>query len=221
MDDEALAAPLHDDALRGLRRINALSFTARAFWIPILDFARDAGRPIRVLDIATGGGDAPIAMSRFARKAGVAVSISGCDKSPTALEFAARRAKELGADVSFFRLDILAESIPDPYDVIVNSLFLHHLDPDDVVRVLIKMQTARMALVSDLRRSGGGLILAYLATRVLSRSPVVHTDGPRSVRAAYTLPEMRQLAQQSGMAEFSLEGQWPCRQLLKWIRPPR
>ena len=36
--------------------------------------------------------------------------------------------------------------------------------------------------------------------KVLTRSPIVHVDGPRSVAAAFTVEEVRRLAGQAGLA---------------------
>ena len=58
-----------------------------------------------------------------------------------------------------------------------------------------------------------------LGCRVLSRSPVVHVDGPRSARAAWTVTELRGLAERAGLAGASVERRLPCRMLLDWSRP--
>lgn len=49
---------------------------------------------------------------------------------------------------------------------------------------------------------------------VLSRSKVVHFDGPQSVRAAFTLPEIRSLATRAGLQDIELRTSWPCRFVL-------
>ena len=219
MDDDALPLALHEEALRGLRRINALSFAASAFWKPLAMCARKSGRPLRVLDLATGGADVLLALAERARRERVPMEFSGCDKSQDALSFAARFAAERNLNVAFFRLDILADPIPAGFDVVINSLFLHHFDPPQVVEILTKLRACEWVFVSDLRRSRAGLWLAHFATRVLSRSPVVHVDGPRSVHAAYTLPEMLQMAETAGLIGVRLETRWPCRMMLKWSRP--
>ena len=72
---------------------------------------------------------------------------------------------------------------------------------------------------SDLDRSVSGLLLAHLACRLLTTSGVVHTDGPRSVRAAFTLPEARELARRAGLEGAEFRRNWPCRWLLSWSRP--
>ncbi len=61
MDEPGLDPERHRQALQGLARINWLSASDRILWHPIRALARElAGKPLRVLDIATGGGDVPI-----------------------------------------------------------------------------------------------------------------------------------------------------------------
>ena len=57
----------------------------------------------------------------------------------------------------------------------------------------------------------GGLLLAWLGTRLLTRSPVVHVDSLRSVRAAFTRDEAAALATRAGLTSWRLTMHWPCR----------
>jgi hypothetical protein len=68
-----------------------------------------------------------------------------------------------------------------------------------------------MVIVSDLDRSRLGLLLAWLGTRLLTRSPVVHVDSLRSVRAAFTRDEAAALATRAGLTSWRLTMHWPCR----------
>ena len=72
--------------------------------------------------------------------------------------------------------------------------------------------------VTDLDRSRTGLALAWLGSRVLSRSRVVHYDALVSVRAAFTIEEARALAQSAGLAGAQFERAWPARWRLWWSR---
>lgn len=221
MDQPGLDSRRHVQALRGLARLNTWSRSASIVWSAI----RPSGaglraRPLRVLDVASGAGDVPIAIARLARREGVEVEISGCDVSETAVEYAKRRAAARGVDVKFFRCDLFRDPLPDNCDCVVSSLFLHHLEQEQAVELLEKMAAAarRMVVVNDLARSAAGLMLARVATRLLSRSDVVHTDGPLSVRAAFTAAEAVELARRAGLHGAIVAKRWPFRFLMKWTR---
>ena len=53
--------------------------------------------------------------------------------------------------------------------------------------------------IADLDRSNAGLALAWIGSRVLTRSRVVHFDALASVRAAFTLDEARAMAHEAGL----------------------
>ncbi len=220
MDQPGLDRERHVRALRGLERINFWSRSAGILWRPLAALAREAG-PLRVLDLATGAGDVPIRLWRTARRAGLPVSLDGCDVSADAVAYAGRRAAEAGAGLRFFTLDALAGPLPGGYDVLACSLFLHHLGEEQAVDLLRRMAEAagRMVLINDLVRSRGGWLLACAGTHLLSRCDVVHSDGLRSVEGAFTVGEARGLAARAGLTGARVERRWPFRFLLTWRRP--
>ena len=75
-----------------------------------------------------------------------------------------------------------------------------------------------MMVVQDLARSRAGVVLAYLAVYVLTRSDVARVDGPISARAAFTPQEALQLAHRAGL-EVSVRRCWPRRYNLVWEKP--
>ncbi|HEY1860750.1 MAG TPA: methyltransferase domain-containing protein [Gemmataceae bacterium] len=219
MDQPDLDAQRHEQALQGLARINSWSGGGRVFWPKLRALAHVvADRPLRVLDLACGGGDGVIRLWRHAMQAGISLHIEGCDRSSTAIDHARRAAQSCDADVSFFSCDVLHDSLPEDYDVVLNSLFLHHLDEAEAVTFLRRAASVarRAFLISDLLRSPVGLVLAYAATRILTRSPVVHFDGPASVRGAFTLVELRSLARRAGLANATVTRHLPCHMFLSW-----
>ena len=87
MDDPGLDVRQHDEALAGLARINQVSGTVRALWKPLRALARRHG-PLRVMDLACGGGDLAVALAALARHAQVPIEMYGCDRSARALRSA-------------------------------------------------------------------------------------------------------------------------------------
>jgi 2-polyprenyl-3-methyl-5-hydroxy-6-metoxy-1,4-benzoquinol methylase len=223
MDQPGLDPALHRQALAGLERVNWLSRSAEILWPEVRRLASVAPeRKLRVLDIACGGGDVTIAIAARAAKAGLSITIEGCDNSPTAIDFASQNAarSRLG-NVSFFPLDAIHDRWPDEYDVVMCSLFLHHLSDHNALALLSKMSShaRRLVLVNDLRRSRIGYVMAWVGCRLLSRSAIVHSDGPISVAAAFTCREARQLADKAGLKGATVTPRWPQRLLLRWSRP--
>jgi predicted nicotinamide N-methyase len=222
MDQPDISPKLHGEAMRGLERINLFSGSSSIVWRPIRELARQCpGRPLRVLDLATGAGDIPISLWHRARRAGLSVEIHACDRSEHALAHARARAHRQGAEIHFFSWDALRGPLPEEYDVVASSLFLHHLEAGDAINVLrhLAASARRLILVNDLRRSSVGWWLAWAGTRLLSLSHVVHSDGPASVAGAFTCPEALELARHAGLAGATVRRRWPCRWLLTWHNP--
>jgi 2-polyprenyl-3-methyl-5-hydroxy-6-metoxy-1,4-benzoquinol methylase len=222
MDDPAIDEASHRKALRGLARLNRVSGSVARIWKPIYRLAKTQGlKRITLLDIATGGGDVPIALARLARRAGIELEATGIDVSQQALDFAATQARAKGEAVEFRRVDILNDELPGRYDVAICSLFLHHLREPHAVRVLRAMNDSatRLGLVNDLVRSRLTYAQVWLASRIVSRSPIVHFDGPASVRAAFTIDEAMELARRAGLREAEAVPTFPCRFLMTWSPP--
>ncbi len=223
MDDPALPVAEHRRALAGLARINLLSAAAASFRAPLAHLCATlpAGQSVRVLDVATGGGDVPVRLARWARRRRLPLLFDGCDVHPGAVAIAQVRAERFAVPVHFFLHDAVRDGIPAGYHAIICSLFLHHLSDAQALALLTAMgQTAaHLVVVNDLLRSPLAYAVAWAGTRLLSASPVVHHDGPSSVRAAFTLEEARALAAAAGLHGARVRWQWPFRFLLAWRRP--
>lgn len=221
MDQPQLDPLEHALALLGLARVNWFSRSDAILWPTLRSFALEQkGDPLRVLDVACGGGDVTCALAKRARRAGLNVMLAGCDLSDTALSVARKQADSSGETIEFFQHDVLSEPLPARFDVVICSLFLHHLDAAEAVAILRSMSQAarRAVLVNDLVRSRSGYLLAVLGTRLLSRSRIVHIDGPLSVAGAFTPQEALQLSEQAGLNGATVSRHWPQRFLLTWSR---
>jgi 2-polyprenyl-3-methyl-5-hydroxy-6-metoxy-1,4-benzoquinol methylase len=217
MDALDLEPGAHRRALDGLARLNRWSFAARLLSKPVLSMEGNC-HPLRVLDVACGGGDVTVGLARLADERAF---VDGCDLSPRAVEIATARARRANVPSTFFASDVIRDPLPESYDVLVCSLFLHHLEAAEVTDLLRRMaHAARVGIVvGDLERGWPGFLLAAIATRVLTRCPVVRTDALLSVRAAFSREELRKLADDADLEAASLEPCWPWRQRLVWRRP--
>lgn len=215
MDDPELDPDRHRAALRGLARINCLSGAHRPLLAALTDLLSDR-ESLRLLDIATGGGDVVVALARAARRGGCVIRVTGVDQSEVALQIAVDRAAAEGVPFDPVRADVLADELPGGHDVVMSSLFLHHLSGRDATRLLRRMAalSGRRLLVDDLRRGRFGTTLAAVVPRLLTRSRVVHVDALRSARAAFRPSELSEIARRAGLESPRIRPHWPARMLL-------
>ncbi len=217
MDRPGLDKIKHRYALVGLRRLNLASGVCRQLCNELIHYSRFRRvTKLKVLDIASGGGDVALGLWRRARKRGLDLQILGLDVSAAACEFANEQCREANDSIIFDQLDVITNPLPTGFDVVTCSLFLHHLTYDQALNLLSKMAAAgRLLLASDLRRCASGYFMAQLACHCLTTSPIVRYDGPQSVANAFTVSEILELCGNAGLVDATVHNVWPSRFLIK------
>ena len=87
------------------------------------------------------------------------------------------------------------------FDVVMASLFFHHLSDENCVRTLTAMwKIARQrVVVNDLHRHAVAYFSIRALTAVFSKSTMVRHDGPVSVRRAFRPRELLDIAERAGV----------------------
>lgn len=203
-DPDELAGCL-DDLARANRLTGGVLLTTWA--LGRLTSGLPAGSELSILDLATGGADFPRAMAAWARRRGLKPHVLATDASSEILDFASSRGD--GTGVEYAVADARALPHEDgSFDVATCSLFLHHLEPDEAVRVLTEMRrvSRQGVIVNDLVRSWVGYWGTHVFTRASSKNRLFRHDGPLSVRRAYTRDEMAILAARAGLGPVRFHG---------------
>jgi len=165
---------------------------------PLLE-TRPSMEPLAVLDIGSGAGDLCRVLVEACRRRSRPVRLWSLDVHPQVQEYA--RLQSAGyPEIRFLRAD--GTRVPlrdDSVDLALCTLALHHFAEEDAVAVLAEMArvTRRWAVVSDLCRSPHAYAGVWLATRFMP-NPMTRHDGPVSVRRAFTLAELAELARRAG-----------------------
>jgi 2-polyprenyl-3-methyl-5-hydroxy-6-metoxy-1,4-benzoquinol methylase len=202
MDRPQPVSPELERDLRNLRRLNRY-FGSYAV---VLQFVRRwirAGNEMRIVDLATGSGDIPRLIVDHAREIGAEIRIEALDQQSSTLEIA----RKLSADypeISFLQADILEWQPSERYDIVLNSLALHHFSEDDAIRLLDRCRelSRRFVLVSDLRRGWLATVGVSLLTTLIFREPMTRYDARLSAAGAFSFAELDDFARRAGWQNF-------------------
>jgi len=198
---QPLSAELERD-LERLRQLNRWFGSHRL----VLSFMQRWIKPrarLRIVDLATGSSDIPRLIVDYARSIDAAVKIDAVDRQPPTLEVA----RKLSADypeISFSEANILEWQSAESYDIVLNSLALHHFSEEDAVSVLrhCRELSRSFVLVSDLRRGFFLKAGVHLLTAVIFREPMTKFDARLSAARAFSFAEMHDVARRAGWTNF-------------------
>jgi ubiquinone/menaquinone biosynthesis C-methylase UbiE len=87
------------------------------------------------------------------------------------------------------------------FDVVMASLFFHHLSDDNCVQVLSQMWriAKQRILINDLHRHAVAYFSIRALTALFSKSRMVRHDGPVSVLRAFRSSELLEIARRAGV----------------------
>jgi len=186
-------------SLRDLRWFNrwfgGISTASRLFEIAARGMSK-----LSVLEVAAGDGFVPKALQ--GRLPQIDFYVTLLDRAPSHLP-RHNGMRSVGGDA-------LALPFQDSaFDIVSSSLFVHHLQPEQVV-VFVReaLRVCRVAvLINDLVRHPFHLAVAYLGVP-LYRSRLTRNDAPASVRQAYTVDEMRNFLHKAGAGRVEIHRQY-------------
>ena len=196
-------ACLHD-----LARVNVLTL-AYGPTLAFLDSLPPQDGPLRIVDVGSGYGDMLRRIGQWAAGKGIQVELTGIDLNP----YAAQAAGEMTAIER--RIDWVTANAFDyvpagAVDVVISSLFTHHLTDPDVVGFLQWMQaTARVGwFVNDLHRHRLPYEFFKLWSRIAGWHRFVQNDGPISITRAFTRGDWKRLIREAGLSPVDTAIHW-------------
>jgi len=206
MDTEVVSYEELRGVLQELTQANELSMAYRptlAFFKRLARQGRLAeDRPIVVIDAASGYGDMARKVDAWAAKNGINLEIIGVDMNPWAARSAAE-ATVPGRPLQWVTADLFDFRPEGGADIIMSSLFTHHLPDPMLVRFIRWMEeNARIGwFINDLERHPLPyyfLKFAFWATR---RHRFMRYDGPVSVASAFKKEDWVRLLKEAGVPE--------------------
>ncbi|AFL90460.1 methylase involved in ubiquinone/menaquinone biosynthesis [Terriglobus roseus DSM 18391] len=185
-----------------LEQVNRLTFAYR----PTLDWLQSLigqeKRAIHIVDVGCGGGDMLRMVERWAARRRIDVRLTGIDLNPYAARAAAERTSSK-SKIAWVTGDAFSYEPEVPIDLVISSLFTHHLPDDEIVRFLAWMErvTQRGWFVNDLHREPFPYYGFALLARVMRWHRFVQHDGPVSIRRGFRADDWSSYLAAAGVGE--------------------
>ena len=188
--------------LRDLEQVNRVSFGYRPTLEWLEQFVPEPNHPLHIVDVGCGGGDMLRRIESWAARKRVAVKLTGVDLNANAIR-AAREFTPAESRIEWITGEAYSLT-PDsgPIDVVISSLFTHHLTDDEIVHFIEWMErVARHGwFINDLYRSRTPYTWFKVLAAAMRWHRFVQHDGPVSFQRAFLPDEWRHFAQRAGLS---------------------
>jgi SAM-dependent methyltransferase len=220
MDDADVDLETFRGCLVDLAKVNRLTLAYRPT-LAFLDRLRASGRwpqdrPVTILDVGSGYGDMLRVVARWARARSLDVRLIGLDRNPFAGQVAERVHGSQG--IQWIAEDLFRHT--GGADIVLSSLFAHHLDDSALVRFLEWQEVnARIGwFVNDLERHPVSYYGFSALSRLMAWHPFVRHDGPVSIRRAFRPEDWAARLAEAGVRGARVEPWFPFRLCVSKVR---
>lgn len=209
--DQPCSYQEHRDYLQDLERVNlfTLAYRPTLRWLDHLA-ARlpKQHKPLRIVDVGCGFGDMLRQIAKWSGKRGIPVALTGIDINPHSTK-AAREATLGKYDIQFVTGDLFS-CWKDEIDIVISSLFTHHLPDEEIVRFLSWMEAraARGWFINDLHRHPLPYYGFHLWAKIAAWHPFVQYDGPVSILRSFTSSDWRRFCTLVGLEMDTVNIEW-------------
>lgn len=213
MDSDATDFATFRDCLVDLAKVNRLSLAYRPtmrFFADLLRAGRlPRDRTISIVDVGSGYGDMLRKIDRWGARRGLRLDLIGVDLNP----WSARTAIDAtppGRPIHYVTANLFDYRPAQPIDIVISSLFTHHLDDDALVRFVAWMEASAAIgwFVNDLHRHPLPYHFFRIASRALRYHHFVQHDGPISIARAFDAHDWRDALAAAGIAHVPADISW-------------
>ena len=182
-------------------------------WQGFLQFAKK-DQSLHVCEIGCGGGDNLKYIER--RTAGIQgqPSFTGIDINPDCIRVAENAGWKHTA--RFLVNDYKRVIFKSKPDIIFCSLFCHHFRDADLIEMFrwMRENSGSGFFINDLHRHPLAYHSIRILTSIFSKSHLVKNDAPLSVLRGFKKKELKNLLQQSGISNYTIQWKWAFRWLV-------
>lgn len=197
------ASALRDSLLAEIERLNLRSFS--------------------VLDVGAGSGELLQVIADWARNSERKARLAGVELNARSTKAISDRATEF-PEIAAIRGDAFRLPFVDnEFDYAMCSLFTHHFDNTNVLKVLRELNRVshRGVFVIDLHRHPVAYFFFTTVGRIFLRNRLIREDGALSILRSFTPDELLALARHAGLEDPHVQRHFPYRLVLTASGPLR
>ena len=217
LDKGSYTAEEYEGCLVELRRVNE--------WLGDVNALRDSlfkeiGRrelqTFSVLDVGAGSGELLRVAAKWARETNRQASLVGLELNERSAQAILDESTDFGEIFSVRANGFQLPFGDNSFDYVIQSLTLHHFDDAGAVKILREMaRVARSGIfVIDLNRNPVAYLFYTTIGHLFLHNRLIREDGALSILKSFKPEEMKEIAQQAGLANASVEKHFPSRLVL-------
>lgn len=159
-------------------------------------------RPLRIVDIGMGHGGLLVSISKWAKKKGIPVDLTGIDANPNSVRMATKRFEKEKVDIKIIQAEGQSLSMleKDSFDIALSTFTLHHLasikNLEGFLKELDRISRFGFLCMDCDRTWYAPLMIWVINTPPIGNDPLLRHDGILSWRRAYRSDEIRYLTNQ-------------------------
>ena len=209
IDGPPVEAELLRQTYREMKSINAHTLGYWPTMSAVEYFFGRCGRDrvISVLDIGCGDGEILRRIDDHGRARGLSLELTGIDLNREVISYACQLTS---SGINFIHGDIFSNSEDKSYDIIINSLTMHHLTDQEIVKLMRWMTThAHIGWsISDLNRRAFAYYFAICFVKLAGLNHVICHDAPLSVARSFRRRDWVDLLTQAELDLNSVKISW-------------
>jgi 2-polyprenyl-3-methyl-5-hydroxy-6-metoxy-1,4-benzoquinol methylase len=147
-----------------------------------------------LLDLGAGGCDIDRWAIRKARRSGLKLCVTAIDRDERIMP-QVRRSLENYPEIRIVQGSVFDLNVNDKYDFIFSNHFLHHLEWDEIEKIIRYAVTAAKIgfLFNDIRRTMSAFIFYTIFTALFLHGSLAYYDGRISIRRGFLKDELVKL----------------------------
>lgn len=169
----------------------------------------------KVADLGCGSGHLMIEMNKILQRNHCQGAFTGFDANPFIVRYAQQHCNP-DPDIRIICSNVLTDALPEIYDIVHASLFLHHFTEDELITLLKKLKehTSTAIVINDLHRHPLAYYSIKFLTGIFSKSYLVQHDAALSVAKGFKKAEWKNILQRAGYKHYTLNWVWAFRHQL-------